>query len=448
VDSDLPADLLRLELQNAQRHLGLLAQNVDVSLLQPEILSALLEELSTTLEELYQQHENLITAHRLVETERQRYQALFEFAPDCYLVSDAQGVIEEANRAAAELLNLDQKFLIHKPLILFVAPVDRPFFHTKLDQLKALPELRNWELRLQPRRGEEFTVEVAVSTIRDRHFNLVGFRWLLRDVTLQKQTEALQLELEEGLQQQLEEERQLSQIKSRFIETVSHEFRTPLAIINLSTDLLERFGNQASKDKKRQYFQKIRDAIKHNTELIEEALTFNQVESHRFQLKPKLLELVQFCRDLMDELQLLTKAQQILQFICHAETCWAELDERSLQHVLINLLTNAIKYSPAGGHITVELTCQPQQVTFQIQDAGIGIPPEDQPHLFEPFHRASNVGTLPGTGLGLAIVKRMVELQKGTISVISEVNVGTSITVTFPLPDSKRGGVGGEKSSS
>ena len=431
--SDLPEDFLRLELQNAQQRLGLLSQNVGSFLLQPEMLSALLEELSTTLEELYQQHENLCVAHQLLASERQRYQELFELAPDGYFVSNTQGVIEEANRAAAELLNVNQSFLTNKPLILFVAPVDRPLFYTKFAQLKETPEIRNWELRLQPRQSQEFTVEVAVSAIRDRHLNLTGFRWLMRDITLQKQTEALRLQLEDVLQQQLEEERKLNQIKTRFIETVSHEFRTPLAIISLSTDLLERFGDQTSEEKKRQYFQKIRNAVKHNTQLIEEVLTFNQVKTNRFGLNPKSLDLVQFCRDQVDELQLLTHSQQTLQFICDFPSCWVEIDERSLHHILINLLTNAMKYSPAGGQITFELTCKQQQAMFRVQDAGIGIPPEDQLHLFEPFHRASNVGALPGTGLGLAIVNQMVDLLKGTITVNSEMNVGTSVTVTLPL---------------
>ncbi len=109
------------------------------------------------------------------------------------------------------------------------------------------------------------------------------------------------------------------------------------------------------------------------------------------------------------------------------------LDEKLLQHILTNLLTNAIKYSPQGSTVHFDLTCQDRELIFQIQDEGIGIPPEDRERLFESFHRAANVKNIPGTGLGLAIVKRCVDLQGGKIAVTSQVGVGTTFTVTLPL---------------
>lgn len=145
------------------------------------------------------------------------------------------------------------------------------------------------------------------------------------------------------------------------------------------------------------------------------------------------MDLVAFCRDLVESLQMSAKPQHQLNFVVIGDGSDAQMDEKLLGHILTNLLTNAIKYSPDGGTVQFDVVCDRTWVIFRIQDSGIGIPPEDLERLFESFGRASNVGAIPGTGLGLAIVKRCVDLHEGEITVESEVGVGTTFTVTLPL---------------
>ncbi|NEO00177.1 MAG: ATP-binding protein, partial [Moorea sp. SIO3I7] len=147
---------------------------------------------------------------------------------------------------------------------------------------------------------------------------------------------------------------------------------------------------------------------------------------------PTRLDLKRFCHQLVEELQISSKNKHQLVFTTQGELKEALWDERLLRHIFSNLLTNAIKYSPTGGTVLFELIAQTECVIFRIQDQGMGIPPEDQQQLFHPFHRASNVGTIPGSGLGLAIVKQCVEAHGGEISLKSQLGEGTTFTVSLP----------------
>ena len=238
----------------------------------------------------------------------------------------------------------------------------------------------------------------------------------------------------------LTKEKQLGELKSRFVTMTSHEFRTPLTTILSSAELLERYGFKWSEEKKLTHLQRIQKAVKHMTGLLNDVLLIGKAEAGKLECNPAPLDVVQFCRNLIEELQVVTKSHTITfvnQMHCinvHQDDCnKACLDDKLLLHILSNLLSNAIKYSPQGGSVEFELIWQQGEVIFRIQDQGIGIPVADQAQLFNSFHRASNVGTLSGTGLGLAIVKRSVDLHGGKIAVNSEVGVGTTFTVSLPL---------------
>lgn len=237
---------------------------------------------------------------------------------------------------------------------------------------------------------------------------------------------------EEGIRKALEKEKELGELKSRFITTMSHEFRTPLATILSSTDLLKRYSHKFGEDKKLDYFQQIQVAINHMTSLLSNVLLIGEAEVGNLEFQPTTLNLIQFCHDLVEEIQL-TASNHIITFCTQEQSINACLDEKLLRQILNNLLSNAIKYSPQGSTVHFELVCQQGEAVFRIQDHGIGIPIADQAQLFNSFHRASNVGTISGTGLGLAIVKKSVDLHGGNIKVSSEVGVGTTFTVTLPL---------------
>ncbi len=261
---------------------------------------------------------------------------------------------------------------------------------------------------------------------------------IVRNITERKQAE-------DELLLALKKEKELNELKSRFISMASHEFRTPLTAILGSTELLKYYGQRWSEQKKEVHFDRISSHVQHMTQLLDDVLLVGKAEAGKLDFNPSWMNVIQFCHCLVEELQLSAGHQHTLIFTPQSWSnknpneadltpcLFAELDEKLLQHILSNLLSNAIKYSPAGSTIEFSLTCLDNYIVFQIQDRGIGIPEEDQPRLFEAFHRATNASKLPGTGLGLAIVKNAVDLQGGEITVNSQVNVGTTFTVKLPV---------------
>lgn len=227
--------------------------------------------------------------------------------------------------------------------------------------------------------------------------------------------------------------KELNQLKSEFVSMLSHDFRSPLTTILLSTGLLQNNEQKLTREKKLSHFQLIRSAIKNMDRLLSEILLIGKADSGQLQCQPVLLNLELFCHQLVEDIQLSVSENHQVIFKSDGELRESLWDENLLRHILSNLLTNAIKYSPEGGTVKLELIAQKQTVIFRIKDRGIGIPLEEQQELFQPFKRASNVDEIPGNGLGLAIVKRCVEAHEGEISVQSEVGVGTTFTVTLPV---------------
>jgi signal transduction histidine kinase len=214
---------------------------------------------------------------------------------------------------------------------------------------------------------------------------------------------------------------------------ISHDFRSPLNSILLSTGLLEEHADRLSEERKLTHFQLIHSAIQNMARLLDEISLIAKADSGNLKCHREPLDLEPFCRKLVSEMQINLSDRHQLHFSIQGELHSTLWDETLLRHILSNLLSNAIKYSPDGGVVQFELIGQKKTVTFRIQDQGIGIPQVNQPELFQPFIRAKNVGTIPGTGLGLAIVKRCVEACKGTITVESKVGIGSTFTVVLPV---------------
>ncbi len=252
---------------------------------------------------------------------------------------------------------------------------------------------------------------------------IVGY-WL--DITERKQ-------LEEELKAALHKEKELNELKSRFVAMTSHEFRTPLSTILSSSELLEHYRHKWTEEKQLLHMHRIQTAVKHMTEMLNNVLVIGKAEAGKLEFIPVPFDLVKYCHYLVEELQLNVNNQHAISFIRQDDSMPCCMDEKLLEHILSNLLSNAIKYSPTGSTVRFSLTLKDGLAVFTIQDQGIGIPPEDLPHLFESFHRATNVGNIQGTGLGLAIVKKCVDTHNGEIAVKSEVGVGTIFSVTLPL---------------
>jgi signal transduction histidine kinase len=216
-----------------------------------------------------------------------------------------------------------------------------------------------------------------------------------------------------------------------------------LTTIRSSAELLDRYKNRLSDEKQQTHHQRIQSAVDRMTHLLDEVLLIGQAEAGKLKFEPQPMDLVLWCRDLVEGMQVVAdnrhqnaSHQHTIAFTSSGDCTDAQMDEKLLSHILTNLLSNAIKYSPEGGTVRFDLVCTDSEAIFRIQDNGIGIPEEYLPQLFESFQRASNVGTIQGTGLGLAIVKKAVNLHRGTIAVQSEAGVGTTFTVTLPLETS------------
>lgn len=229
----------------------------------------------------------------------------------------------------------------------------------------------------------------------------------------------------------LEKEKELSELKSRFWSMVAHEFRTPITSILSSAQLLEQYSHQLPEKRKREYLCLIQESVKSMNYLLDDVLTVIRAEGGNLKFEPAPLDLEQFCRALVEEIQF--NATQKHRIILNYRGYCANtlLDKNLLRHILINLLSNAIKYSPQGGNVYLNISCIDGEAILQVKDTGIGIPQEAQKHLFEPFHRADNVGQIPGTGLGMTMVKQCLDLHGGQIAVESEVGVGTTFKVKF-----------------
>ncbi len=231
----------------------------------------------------------------------------------------------------------------------------------------------------------------------------------------------------------VQREKELSEMKSKFVSTASHEFRTPLATMLSSAELLEHYSEGLSPAEKLNLLQTIQASAKRMSEMIDDVLTLGRAESGVLKLNLGPTNLRELCGRVVSEFRIAQGSQHVITLDDRFDRLEAYMDERLLRHILNNLLSNAVKYSPPGSEVTFSLARREEQAAIEIQDRGIGIPLEDQPRMFESFHRASNVENRPGTGLGLAIVKKAVELHGGEISLSSAVGSGTRFTVMLPL---------------
>ncbi|NEO25669.1 MAG: hybrid sensor histidine kinase/response regulator [Kamptonema sp. SIO4C4] len=253
-----------------------------------------------------------------------------------------------------------------------------------------------------------------------------------RDIYITIEIALSRAQTEIATRKALQKERELNELKSRFVATVSHEFRTPLSTILFSAGLLEKYGEQWDSKKRNTHLQRIQNNVQQIANLLEDILLVSKVEENELEFKLSPINIRQFCQNLLDKIQKKQKKEINLELEKIPQE--ARLDGKLLDLILGNLLKNSIKYS-ADQPVTLRCQGKDSQITFQVQDQGIGIPDCDRDHIFDLFHRGKNVGTISGTGLGLAIVKRSVELHQGTIEVSSEEGKGTTFSVTLPISE-------------
>jgi two-component system, sensor histidine kinase and response regulator len=252
----------------------------------------------------------------------------------------------------------------------------------------------------------------------------------------------LQVEVEERqkaedrVKQSLGRERELSDLRSRLIATLSHEFRTPLSLIIMASEAIEYRYDRLDSQARARKFNQIRVSVDRITQILDDALMSNEAELGELSYYPLPVNLSEFCLDIITNYQQINHDTHTITLDSHIPPHISiYLDPSLFSQVISRLLANSIRYSPQGGNIRLELTLRDSDCIIQVHDEGIGVPTEDRTKIFEKFYRAANANTIPGTpgaGLGLAIVKQAVELHGGTISVESEVNKGTTFTILLP----------------
>ena len=360
----------------------------------------------------------------LAESEA-RFSAAFQASPaliGILRISDEKYVL--ANDAYLNWLDLPlEKVLARTSLELGIweNPAERD---AVWEGMRRFGSIRQRECRWRNRHGERFTVLLSADTIRLN--NTPHMLSMVLDITQRKRAE-------EELLKTLEREKELSQLKSNFVSMVSHEFRTPLGIIQSSGELLRDFYTKMNPEERHEQLESIVRNTRRMAAMMEEILVLSRLDAGKLEFKPSFLDLAAFFRRAVDEVLSATQQRCPIELTVTPDLLHGDADERLLGHIFTNLLSNAVKYSESGAEVHFNVTRNKHNAVCVIRDRGIGIPEGDHGRLFTAFHRGDNVGNRSGTGLGLVLVKRCVEMHRGQVQIHSALGQGTTVTVRLPV---------------
>ena len=280
--------------------------------------------------------------------------------------------------------------------------------------------------------GTSFIASQTITAVKDSAGEITGFLSIAHDISERKKAE-------EDLRKALEKEKELSELKSRFVSMASHEFRTPLSTVLSSAYLIEKYTSTEDQPKRTKHLQRIFSSVNMLTDILNDFLSVGRIEEGKIQVRITQFNLEELVTSITEEIKNnLKKDQKIL--YQHEGDRDVLLDGSLVKHIIMNLISNASKFSPEGGAITVRTTASKEHITLSVKDQGIGISKEDQKHLMERFFRATNAGNVQGTGLGLHIVSKYAELLNGTVACKSVLDNGTEFMITFitkPVDDAK-----------
>jgi len=361
---------------------------------------------------------------RLRESEA-RFSAAFEASPifiSMMRVSDEKYVL--ANEALVNWLGCTRDEVLGRSSADLGIWDDLAERRASWEELRNHGSIRQKEFRWRNRRGQVFTILLSAETIQvNKEPHVLS---MALDITQRKQAEVEMLKA-------LAREKELSQLKSNFVSMVSHEFRTPLAIIQSSAELLREFFQKMAPEERDEQLESITGNTRRMAGMMEGILVLSRLDAGRLDFTPSALDLDGFCRRAVDEVLSATSRRCPIELALAPGLPQARADERLLTHILTNLLSNAVKYSEPGGRVRFAVEREGAEARCMIRDEGIGISEEDQHMLFTAFHRGANVGSRAGTGLGLLLVKRCVELHHGKVRIESTVGRGTTVTVRLPV---------------
>lgn len=357
-----------------------------------------------------------------------RFRSLVEQTNDWVWEIDQQLNFIYVNPRATKIIGYPSQEILNQSLTNFMMADEAIRFSTIFSHIirnqESFTQLEATCLRAN---GEMVILEVSGSPSFSLEGTFQGYRGIARDITEQKQ-------IETNIRKALTKEKELNELKTRFISMASHEFRTPLTTIMASAESLERYRHKFSEEKQLTILKRIQTSVHHIIGLLNDVLTVGKAEAKKLAFTPEPMDLKQFCLELIDEMQFAQSGPiSTIELVYTGSQSQVLADEKLLRHILINLLSNAVKYSPDHTSVLLEVDCTATGTSLTVTDHGIGIPIADQAKLFEAFYRANNVGNISGTGLGLVIAKRATQAHQGRIFLESQPGKGTIFTVCLPL---------------
>lgn len=372
-----------------------------------------------------------ITERKQLEDARRQseelYRLLAENIKDVIVKAQLDGTLTYVSPSSFEAMGYTPEEMMALKSFKIVHPDDIPGSRTVI--YEALTSSCNsFTIRQRHRHkdGRYVWHEGHYTILRDAEGKPTGIVGVIRDTTERQQAE-------EALKQALEKERQLNLLKTRFVSTASHEFRTPLAIILSYTETLLNYRAKMDEQQVTTRLNRIAQQVLFMKGIMEDVLQLARIQTGRFDFRPTKGDLNALCQEIIEDFATQPEHQGRVRARINPTPVRLAFDQRLMRHVLNNLISNALKYSPAEKPIYFDLITESNQVTITIRDEGFGIPPDDLERLFEPFYRAKNVAHIEGTGLGLSITYEAVVLHGGTIKAESTEGVGTTFTVTLPL---------------
>lgn len=420
-----------------------------------------------------EQKQSKTAQSKTVRSQTVSFDAMFQHASLGILICNSEGAIEQVNPHANRIFGYQNDELIGQKVEVLIPQKIRKTHLDHRTRYNEAPKSRamgmGMDLSALRKDGTEFSVEVSLAPYEvDGKKQIVSF---ISDITARKKTEealkklnaTLEMKVaertealsqaimelqhinenlknemeqrkkaEEEARQALQKEQELSELKSRFVSMASHEFRTPLSGILSSASLIEKYQTPADEAKCLKHLQTIKASVRNLTAILNDFLSVDKLDEGKVQCHPASFSLADFTREFAQDMQALAKKEQVILCEHKGEKVLVFMDQQLLRNVLMNLLSNAIKYSPEGENILLTSELNDSRIILTVQDKGMGIPKEDQKHLFDRFFRAKNVTATQGTGLGLNIVKKYLDLMGGEISFTSHENEGTVFTVILP----------------
>lgn len=358
-------------------------------------------------------------------------------------ITDQKGIIKHVNNNFCKISKYSREELLGQDHRIINSGYHSKEFIRNLWVTIANGKIWRGELRNKAKDGTFYWVDTTIVPFLNEEGKPYQYLAIRSDITQRKLAEEQLLKINEDLENKvkertlelthaLEKEKELNEMKSRFVSIASHEFRTPLSAILSSTSLVEHYVNPDQEEKRKKHVDRIKSSVRNLTSILDDFLSLEKLEQGKVEAHNSEFNLKEFIEDGVEEMEGMSKRKHQKINLKYEGEEEVYQDKKILRNVMLNLLSNAVKYSPEGKEIHVSATVIDGKVSLSVRDEGIGIPEEAQKSLFDKFFRAKNATNIQGTGLGLNIVKRYVELIDGRISFVSKENIGTTFTVEFP----------------